>query len=384
MIVWLTERPWVLAVIAFATGAVLVLLLWGATGLAAALGRPQPDAGATPVSDPGRTPSPVETPEGEDEEDEGEPLPSTPVPGGPDSQAAPVECAAATVEVRNADELSSALSGAEPGDVIVMSAGTYVGEFIAEASGTADDPITLCGPPDAVLNGGDWKGDYVFHLDGAKYWRLQGFSVTNGQKGVMADGTVGSLIEGLTVYHIGDEAIHLRKHSTDNRVVGNDVSDTGLRREKFGEGIYIGSADSNWGSITDGQPDKSDRNVIEGNRIHGTTSESIDIKEGTTGGVVRGNSFDGSAIIAADSWVDVKGNEWLIEGNTGVNSPLDGFQTHEIGKGGWGTRNVFRGNVATVNGPGFGFSLTPERDNVVACDNQVSEAGEGYSNVDCR
>ena len=381
MIARLNERPWLLATIAFAAGAALVLLVWGLTGLGTALGRPQPDAGASPTSEPGRTESPAETP---DAEASGEPLPSAPVPGGPDSQASPVNCAAATIEVRDGDELGAALEGAAPGDVIVLSPGTYVGEFVATASGTADDPITLCGPADAVLNGGDWNGDYVFHLDGAQYWHLQGFSVTNGQKGVMADGTVGSTIEGLTVYHIGDEAIHLRKHSTDNLVIGNDVSDTGLRREKFGEGIYIGSAESNWGSITDGQPDKSDRNVIEGNRIYATTSESIDIKEGTTGGVVRGNTFDGSAIVGADSWVDVKGNDWVIEGNTGVNSPLDGFQTHEIGKGGWGTRNVFRGNTATVNGPGFGFSLTPERDNVVACDNQVSQAGEGFSNVDCR
>ena len=98
---------------------------------------------------------------------------------------------------------------------------------------------------------------------------------------------------------------------------------------------------------------------------------------------MRGNTFDGSRIVGADSWVDVKGNDWVIEGNVGTNSPLDGFQTHEIGKGGWGTRNVFRDNTANVNGPGFGFSLTPVRDNVVACDNQVSSAGEGFSNVTC-
>lgn len=381
MISQLTERPWLLAGVSFLAGAILVLLLWGVTGLVSAFGRTPIDAGATPSSDPGRTESPSEEP---DEEDEGDELPSATVPTGPISEAKPVDCSRATVEVADADELLSALAGAEPGDVIVMAAGTYVGEFVATTSGTADEPITLCGPTEAVLNGGDWKGDYVFHLDGAQYWHLKGFSVTNGQKGVMADGTVGSVIEGLTVYHIGDEAIHLRKHSTDNHVIGNDVSDTGLRREKFGEGIYIGTAESNWGTITDGQPDNSDRNVIEGNKIHGTTSEAIDIKEGTTGGLVRGNTFDGSAIVGADSWVDVKGNDWVIEGNVGVNSPLDGFQTHEIGKGGWGTRNVFRGNTATVNGPGFGFSLTPERDNVVACDNKVSQAGEGYSNVDCR
>jgi hypothetical protein len=50
---------------------------------------------------------------------------------------------------------------------------------------------------------------------------------------------------------------------------------------------------------------------------------------------------------------------------------------------GWGTGNVFRGNTAKVDGPGFGFALTPARANRVACDNTSSGAGEGLSNVTC-
>ena len=40
--------------------------------------------------------------------------------------------------------------------------------------------------------------------------------------------------------------------------------------------------------ITDCEPDRSDRNVVAGNTISDTTAESIDIKEGTTGGTVVG------------------------------------------------------------------------------------------------
>ena len=186
----------------------------------------------------------------------------------------------------------------------------------------------------------------------------------------------------MTVSLIGDEAVHLRNFSTDNVVRGNTISDTGHRKPKFGEGIYVGTAESNWCDFSNCEIDRSDRNVIEGNTIFDTTSESIDIKEGTTGGIVRGNTFDGSSLDEADSWVDIKGNDWIIEDNVGVNSYLDGFQTHEI-LDGWGTGNTFRNNSATVNGGGFGFSLTPVRDNVVECSNAVSAAGEGYSNVDC-
>ena len=291
-------------------------------------------------------------------------------------------CGSATTNVSTADELHAALGAAVAGDVIVLAPGSYAGNFVASASGSATKPIVLCGTTESVLDGGGTDDNYVFHLDGAQYWHLIGFSVTNGQKGVIADTTVGSVIEGLTVSHTGDEAIHLRNFSTDNVVRNNTVSDTGHRKPKFGEGIYVGSAESNWCDVSGCAPDASDRNLIEGNTISGTTAESVDIKEGTTGGVLRGNSFDGSGLVAADSWVDVKGNGWLIEGNAGTNSPQDGFQTHEI-LDGWGRGNHFTQNSAAVNGPGFGFSLTPVLDNVVDCTNTVSAAGEGMSNRKC-
>lgn len=302
-----------------------------------------------------------------------------------DAGAMPTSCPNATVTVGDADGLAAALAAAAPGDVIAMADGTYSGNFVASESGTASAPIFLCGGAGAVLAGDGFQGGYVFHLDGADYWRLMGFTVTNGQKGVMADGTVGSVVQGLTVHAIGDEAVHLRGFSTDNLVKGNTIFDTGNRREKFGEGVYIGTAESNWCDISGCEPDRSDRNVVEGNVIYDVTAEGVDIKEGTTGGILRGNSFDGSSVTndGGDSWVDVKGNDWLIENNVGVNTPMDGFQVHKI-LDGWGKGNRFAGNTATVNGPGFGFSITPAQDNVVECSNTVTQASEGYSNVSCR
>jgi hypothetical protein len=358
----IARRPLVALLVALVAGALLVAAVWAIVSATASPGR-EPE-GAPAVTG---TPTPT----------------ASATQQAPPADGALVDCGTPTTTVSSADELTAALAAAEPGDVIQLAPGSYVGNFVASTSGTADSPIALCGTADSILDGGDTDDGYVFHLDRAGYWRLSGFSVTDGQKGVMADATVGSVIEGLTVSRIGDEAIHLRRGSTDNSVIGNTISDTGLRREKFGEGIYIGSAESNWCDISDCRPDASDRNLVEGNTISATSAESIDIKEGSSDGVVRGNTFDGSAITGGDSWVDVKGNGYLIEGNTGTTSPMDGFQTHEI-LDGWGTRNVFRGNTATVDGPGFGFSLTPELDNVVECDNTASGAAEGLTNVTCR
>jgi hypothetical protein len=337
-----------------------------------------PDLGADPDATASTTPTYVEVPRTDTSNGNGGTAPGVPVGGS-------AECPQATVTVSDEDSLQVALDSAKPGDVISMADGVYDGEFATTASGTSGSPIFLCGTAKAILDGDGHSGGYVMHLDGAKYWRLVGFTVRNGQKGVMADGTVGSIIQGLTIHSIGDEALHLRKFSTDNTVVGNTIYDTGNRRDKFGEGVYVGSAQSNWCNVTDCEPDRSDRNVIKGNVIYGVTAEGIDIKEGTTGGIATGNTFDGGSMTGdgGDSWVDVKGNEWLIEDNVGKNSSRDGFQVHKI-LSGWGKGNVFRGNTATVNGPGFGFSLTPEQDNVVACSNTVTSAKEGYANVSCR
>ncbi|MCU1435585.1 MAG: hypothetical protein JWR71_2310, partial [Pseudarthrobacter sp.] len=212
--------------------------------------------------------------------------------GGP--AAVPPECPAATVTVATAAELTAALAAPEPGAVIFLADGVYVGNFVGTGAGSSDQPVTLCGGRGAVLDGGGREDGYVLHLDRASYWTVQGFTVRNGQKGVMLDETTQSVIEGLLVEGIGDEAIHLRRFSSDNRVVGNTVTGAGLRKPKFGEGIYVGTAESNWCDISSCEPDKSDRNEISENIISGTTAESVDIKEGTSDGVLIGNNFEGS------------------------------------------------------------------------------------------
>jgi hypothetical protein len=298
----------------------------------------------------------------------------------PDSSS--VTCPEATSTVSDASGLEDALAGAEPGDTIELDDGTYAGNFGTTVSGTADEPIFLCGSADAVIDGGDIEGDYAFHLDGAKYWRLVGFTVSGGQKGVVADGTVGSVIQGLTVTGTGDEAIHLRSDSTDNVVLDNTISDTGNRNDKYGEGVYVGSAVSNWCTYTDCQADRSDRNVVKGNTISDTSSESVDIKEGTTGGLVVDNTFDGAGMTGADSWVDVKGNNYLIQGNTGTNAEKNGMQTHQILPG-WGDFNVFSGNHLDVGSSDYAIASWPEESNVVTCDNTFANAAEGLSNIPC-
>ncbi|MGH2548705.1 MAG: hypothetical protein ACRDHN_04915 [Thermomicrobiales bacterium] len=305
------------------------------------------------------------------------------LPSSPVASSCPTD-AMRTVDVSDAVELTNALAAAQPGDLIRMADGNYLGTFTAAASGSASQRISLCGSRSAVIDGGDVGNGYAFHITG-DYWTISGITVTNALKGVMADDADFTQILGISVHDIGHEGIHFRTNSSDNVIQDSEVYNTGIKRDKFGEGIYLGSAVSNWGNYTNGEPDRSDRNQVLRNRIWNTTSESMDIKEGTTGGLIEGNQFDGSALAGADSWVDVKGNDYIIRNNTGTNSPLDGFQTHVINDMDWGRNNTFEGNVADVNGDGYGFYIhDPETSgNIVSCGNVVNGAAKGFANQPC-
>lgn len=306
-----------------------------------------------------------------------------------------VRCPAGGTTVGTADELQAALAGALPGSVIKLRKGVYPGTFQTTVSGSAERPIWLCGDQDSVLDAGGADG-YGLHLNGAKYWRLNGFAIRNAQKAVMADQTTGTTISGLRITNTGDEAIHLRKNSTRNLVSGNTIVGTGFRRATFGEGIYVGTAESNWCSITDCRPDRSDYNTIAGNTISRTTAEAVDIKEGTVGGLLAGNRFDGKGTTAADSLIDVKGTAWTIKDNSGNNAPLDGMQTHQI-LDRWGERNLFTGNKismparpapAVVQAAGtstrYGIAVRPAAGNLISCSNSVIGADVPISNLPCR
>lgn len=302
-----------------------------------------------------------------------------------------------TVNVSTSAQLTAALANAQPGDTIVMADGTYsgtallgnyTGSFAIGVSGTASNPITLTGSANAVISGNGVGGHYGLYLNGASYWNLVGFSIYGASKGLVLDNSSHNFIQGVSVSDIGDEGIHLRTFSSQNVVKNNFVSQTGQTSPQFGEGIYLGSANSNWCTYTNCQPDTSDANIVIGNTITGTGAESIDIKEGTTGGYIANNSSDGSALSnqnSADSWVDVKGNDYLLAGNVGNNSINDGFQVHSVYTG-WGEGNVFDANTANVNGPGYGFnvvSTAKQLGNVVYCDNTETGAVLGLSDVAC-
>ncbi|MEU9193539.1 right-handed parallel beta-helix repeat-containing protein [Streptomyces hundungensis] len=248
---------------------------------------------------------------------------------------------AAVINVATAAQLKSALTAARPGDTIKLADGTYSGNFKATTAGTTSARITLAGSSKAVLTAG---GRYGLHLNGASYWTVQGLTVTGGQKGIVMDTAVGVVLDSVTVHGLTMEGVHFRKSSKNGLIRNSRIYDTGRDGSGMGEGVYVGTA----GDLSG----RSDQVEIRDNTIGpGVGGENVDVKEGTTGTRIVGNHFDGSGLTNAnfdDSWVDVKGNGVLVEGNTGVHTLNNGYETHTQ-QSGWGCGTVFRANTSDLS-----------------------------------
>ncbi|KOV80866.1 cellulose binding domain-containing protein [Nocardia sp. NRRL S-836] len=317
------------------------------------------------------------------------------------------------VDVATAAQLTAALANAAPGQTIRLAAGTYRGSFVTQRAGTVTAPITLTGPASAVLvNDGPsgeapscpvptagWDSGYGLWLVDAPYWTLTGFTVAESKKGIVLDNSHHVTIDAVSVHHVDEEAVHFRRSSADGVIRNSTITDTGLVQPGYGEGVYIGSAGSNWSCHgNSGGADRSDRVQVVGNTIGPrVAAEPIDVKEGTHAGVIRGNTFHGQGITgqnSADSWVDVKGIGYLIEDNTGTfASPgtfVNGYETHNPSSTpsfSNGCGNVWRRNTSDLGGVGqYAIKITSVSQcggnpNVVHSSNTVTNAVTGLTNI---
>jgi uncharacterized protein YjdB len=303
------------------------------------------------------------------------------------------------VSVSSSSELHSALSSAQPGDLINMADGTYGDgtEFRVSTAGTSSARITLCGTANAVINAGSISNRDGVRATGANYWTFSGFTITNALFGFYAERSTHLLLQGLTVHGIGQEGIEIAAFSKNAVISGNRIYDTGRVMAEYGEGIYIGSANAKWAALTGGQPDATDSVVIEGNHIGpDVRAEHIDAKEGTVGGIIRNNTFDGHGMIESEgtgesgwpnSWVILQGVGYHVSGNTGSTAISAGFRVVTHGTVETGTNNSFSGNNLDVNGAPYGFLIqtgSSSQGNVVRCDNSVIDASKGLANVSCQ
>ncbi|HYO57072.1 right-handed parallel beta-helix repeat-containing protein, partial [Archangium sp.] len=288
-----------------------------------------------------------------------------------------------TVNCSTASCLTSALSGAQPGDMIVLASGTYTGNFTASVNGTSSSPIIIqsaSSASKAILNGGGTGSGYALYITG-DYVQVKDLKITNAKKGIMLDNARYGLIDGTEIYNIGEEGVHYRDGSSNNTIQNSSVHDTGTVTADYGEGVYVGSDVGKWGTYNAAANNNKISNVTIGPNVR---AESVDIKEGTTGTIVENCTFNGTGISGAnfsDSFMDVKGNNSIIRNNTlnrnGNPVIVDAFQVHERSTG-WGFDNDFYNNTVNLDNS-TPYVVTVDGGSARVCGNTRSPSGNMYA-----
>jgi Cellulose binding domain/Bacterial Ig domain/Right handed beta helix region len=240
---------------------------------------------------------------------------------------ASASASAATLNVNTVAELQSALANARAGDEIVLAAGATfqytngaieTAYFYSGANGTSTQPITLRSASStnlAKIRGNDVTSKILLRIEG-DYWVVKDLEFTNGQKGIVFDNSNYSKAINVVVHDVGMEAIHVRDGS-DHVLIDNAwIYNTGLFNPQFGEGVYIGSDRSVWGTYDSSVDYTVVRNSNLGPNIK---AEAFDIKEGTTETTIEKNTIYGTGISAAafeDSFIDLKGVRTYVRFNT--------------------------------------------------------------------
>ena len=293
-------------------------------------------------------------------------------------------CPGATVGVTSAAELAAALTSVSPGSVIRLAPGTYTGEFVVGGSGSPRAPVWICGPRSAVITSGGPSNGHAITVDREHDIVLAGFSISRSFKGVTIIESQRITATDLLVEQIGYEAIHLRKQTTASEVTFNTIRSTGLTQAEFGEGVYLGTSESNWCAYNGCAPDATSGIRVFGNVIFDTGAQAIEAKPGTSGGVIAANTMTGGR--AQDGWVTVKGNGWLVADNVGTTSISHGYATN-ASVAGWGRDNIFTRNTASGTAKyGIWIHKLDGRDtlgNRVSCLETTTGTAAGAMNVGC-
>ena len=348
-----------------------------------------PEAGGSENDVPPTTLEPASPADPELEPSTGEQQPEGQVEPGNDS----------VVRVNDVASLRAALSSAEPGHRIVLAPGSYIAPdhqsvdyagdqrsayFHSMHAGTASAPIVLesADPTNKAELIGLHTDDasYVLWIRG-EHWDVRNVVLRQGGKGLMLDEASHSHIDGVEVYDVRDEGIHLRSGTSDAIVENCVVDGTGKGKPGFGEGIYVGSDNGQW----DSYERACDRNVIRGCTIRDVAAEAIDVKEGTTGTIIEDCTMYGGSISGenfADSFVDLKGDAGRVLSNTfyreGNEIVTRGVAIVERAKGPTATNNWVFGNLYHMSdATGLMVHAYAGSDNY-AWDNTRAPEGEDY------
>lgn len=288
------------------------------------------------------------------------------------------------------DSIQAALDQAQPGDTLVLGAGTYAQDMVSVRDGQPGAPITITGPREAVLNGRD--SGRIIEINHA-YIALDGFTVDGARGSAHSEKLIyvlnrragapllGLKITNMAIRNAGGECIRLRYLVQRAEIAGNAVGPCGLNDfpggvwaggSKNGEGLYMGTAPEQLGDgkNPDSRPDETSDNWVHHNAFNTQGNECVDIKEHASRNLVEHNDCtgqrdpDSAGFDARGSGNIFRLNRSYYNAGAGVRLGGDGASD--------GTTNDVYGNELFGNGAG-GIKFQRDGQGRV-CDNTGGQA----------
>jgi|GEM_PF-3500819 len=183
--------------------------------------------------------------------------------------------------------LDRALSIVAPGGTIVSQPGTYAPLRIDGVKGAPGSPIRLEAAGSVEFRDGDYKSGAGILIRNSQHIEVVGMTIRRALWGFYIENAHHITVRANNVGDIGQEGIRIKGGSSNIRIDGNTVADTGRRTDKGeanGEGIYIGTG-------TPAGVDHVKNIVVINNQIRRTTDEAVDIKRPATNIDIIGNTI---------------------------------------------------------------------------------------------
>jgi len=192
-----------------------------------------------------------------------------------------------TQEISPSDDLRAAIAALSPGDVLLLAGGTYSlnSRFNISVTGTEDEPISIRSKDgEQALIEMNTGSHNILEVQDSRYLQIKNIQFTGGSHGIRLMNSDFITIEGCEIFETGDVAISANAGGTYEGLVirGNHIHHT----NGTGEGMYLGCNNDACRVMN---------SLIERNYIHHTNRPSveqgdgIEIKEGSSGNVVRHN-----------------------------------------------------------------------------------------------
>ncbi len=301
--------------------------------------------------------------------------------------------------------IQRAIDLAQPGESIYVLPGIYMQDLVSKRDGKEQAPITIIGPPNAIIKGAgsdriiEIRHDYLtlkgFTVDGRYASRKSASSYRDKLLYVIGSrpkkGVTGLKVLSMNFKNAGGECIRLRYFSQHNEIAYSTITGCGAfdfifkDGGKNGEGVYIGTAPEQRsdGKNPTSDPDQSNNNWIHHNTFNTNGNECVDIKEASQFTVVEYNTCTGQRDPESGG-MDSRGESNTFRYNEIVNNVGAGVRLGGDGSSEGINNTVYGNSIKNNKAGGIKVLRTPQGKicgNAMSGNSKGNMVGEYGSNI---